>query len=356
MKALETPGSGEVFAASVLALKSLDAAKLEAVMRITSTSAETRRAFVSALAWVPLDQAKSWVAPMILANRVEHNVFGIGGFALHRCDPGPALINAMRSGHTALRARALRAAGELKRRDALPVLQEYFVDGAAAPRFWAAWSAVLLGSGKALDRLKELASFDPSSDFARRAIQLTLRVLDLRIAREWLKEMALVSQQQRHAVVGCGVSGDPLYMSWLIKQMSVPVHARAAGESFSMITGLDLAGESFDANRPAGFESGPSEDPSDDNVEMDEDENLPWPDPIKAQGWWDQHKGAFTTGVRYLCGKPITIENCQHVLRHGFQRQRTAAALELALLQPNEPLFETRAPGFRQQRLLGLKR
>ena len=37
----------------------------------------------------------------------------------------------------------------------------------------------------------------------------------------------------------------------------------------------------------------------------------------------------------------------QDVLRNGRQRQRAAAALELALQQPGQPLFEVRAPGFR---------
>jgi hypothetical protein len=36
----------------------------------------------------------------------------------------------------------------------------------------------------------------------------------------------------------------------------------------------------------------------------------------------------------------------------NFQRQRAAAALELAILQPGQPLFEVRAPGFRQQQIL----
>ena len=53
-------------------------------------------------------------------------------------------------------------------------------------------------------------------------------------------------------------------------------------------------------------------------------------------------------------GKPITAEHCQHVLRSGFQRQRNAAALELALMRPDAPLFETRAPGFRQHHGLGV--
>ena len=33
----------------------------------------------------------------------------------------------------------------------------------------------------------------------------------------------------------------------------------------------------------------------------------------------------------------------------GYQRQRAAAALELAILKPGRPLFEVRAPGWRQQ-------
>ena len=38
--------------------------------------------------------------------------------------------------------------------------------------------------------------------------------------------------------------------------------------------------------------------------------------------------------------------------RIGRQRQRAAAALELAIRQPSQPLFEVRAPGFRQQTIL----
>jgi len=48
----------------------------------------------------------------------------------------------------------------------------------------------------------------------------------------------------------------------------------------------------------------------------------------------------------------MTIGSLNHVLRTGYQRQRIAAALELAIHQPGIPLFETRAPGFVQQKLL----
>jgi hypothetical protein len=53
-------------------------------------------------------------------------------------------------------------------------------------------------------------------------------------------------------------------------------------------------------------------------------------------------------------GKPITIDWCKQVLRTGRQRQRAAAALELAMRRRGSPLFEVRSPGFRQVKVLGL--
>jgi len=87
---------------------------------------------------------------------------------------------------------------------------------------------------------------------------------------------------------------------------------------------------------------------------MDPDEDLPWPEPDLIAEWWNKNKGSFQNGTRYLLGKPISEGQCQHVLRQGYQRQRAAAAIEMAMMHPGQPLFEVRAPGFCQQRLLGL--
>jgi hypothetical protein len=59
--------------------------------------------------------------------------------------------------------------------------------------------------------------------------------------------------------------------------------------------------------------------------------------------------------VRYLCGKPVSNEHCEAVLKEGLQPQRLAAAVELAILRPDEPLFETRAPAFRQLEILAMR-
>ncbi len=123
--------------------------------------------------------------------------------------------------------------------------------------------------------------------------------------------------------------------------------------TFSLITKNDLAYEDLEGEWPDGFEAGPTEDPEDENVEMDADEDLPWPNVELLQQWWHAHKTEFQNGTRCLCGPPMSINSLNHVLRTGFQRQRIVAALELTIHQHGTPLFKTRALGWRQQQVLG---
>ena len=87
-------------------------------------------------------------------------------------------------------------------------------------------------------------------------------------------------------------------MDGLIEHMRTPPLARLAGEAFCMIAGVQLARVGLEGKRPAGFESGPSEDPANDNVATDPDENLPWPDQDKIAAWWEKHEADFTPGMR----------------------------------------------------------
>ena len=68
-----------------------------------------------------------------------------------------------------LRARALRAAGELGRVDLKPALLEQVNNQNPVAGFWAAWSVVLLGGrGKALSSLQ--ARIIEGSDFSLKAM------------------------------------------------------------------------------------------------------------------------------------------------------------------------------------------
>lgn len=349
-EALNYNEPGEVFAAAVLAFESGEAARIETVLAAGSASLELSRGLVSALGWLPYSQANRHIQQLLSAESSDLRRIGIAACAAHRQDPGKALSVALTSDDALLQARALRAVGQLGRIDLLPILQSHLDSDDTLCRYAAAWSATLLGDLGAIAVLKAIAQ----SDVPHRedAAKMALRCLDLAAAHGWRQALAQEQETMRLAIIGAGVIGDPASIPWLIDHMAIPELARVAGEAFTMITGVDIAYEDLEGEWPEGFEAGPTEDPEDENVEMDSDEDLPWPEPELIGRWWHTHRGEFRAGTRYLLGKPINPEWLQDILRNGRQRQRAAAALELAMRQPGQPLFEVRAPGFRQQQLL----
>ena len=352
-EALGREEPGEVFAAAVLAYESGDDDRIQTVLSVGSAVPELSRVLVSALGWLPYQQAEKYIQLLLTAASPDLRRLGIAASAVHRQDPRPSLSDALSYSDPLLRARALRAVGQLGRADLIPVLRSQLQDDDINCRFCAAWSAGLLGDPHALPVLKELAELDFS--YREEAMEMVARRLDVPAAPEWRKQTAQNHGTGRLAVQAAGVIGDPGSIPWLIEQMALPELARVAGESFSMVTGIDVAYEDLEGDWPEGFEAGPTDNPQDENVEMDPDEDLPWPNPELIQKWWNNYRGNFQNGTRYLIGKPITEEWLHQVLRIGRQRQRAAAALELVLKRPGQPLFEVRAPGFRQQQILGLK-
>lgn len=177
-----------------------------------------------------------------------------------------------------------------------------------------------------------------------------------RPCRITLRPVAKLTGRQRDLIRATGVVGDPIYIPCLTERMAVPETARLAGEAFSMITGLDLAYRDLDRESPRDFESGPNDDPADENVALDADENLPWPDPAKIGDWWLANLGRFTQGTGYFLGRPKPAVDWLEVLSDAFQRQRHAAAPELAIPMPQATMFEVRARGRLQRRLIARAR
>jgi uncharacterized protein (TIGR02270 family) len=303
---------------------------------------------ISALGWMRYERAKAHLESLVSSHQPAFRAIGIGAFAIHRVDPGRILNEAIGDEHPAVRARALRAVGELGRIDLLPRMRVAHTDPDDDARFAAAWSGTLLSPN--LDSLSVLRTFAESpGPFSGKAMQTTVRRMDLSGAKAWQASLSRRRNRMRAATVAAGAIGDPELISWLIGQMDSPILARIAGEAFTMITGVDFAGEHLDRSPPQGVEFGPTDDPADENVDMDPDEHLPWPDPTATHKWWAKNQKQFQKGVRYLLGKPMSPVWLREVLHVGRQRQRAAAALELAIRQPGRSLFEVRAPGFRQR-------
>jgi uncharacterized protein (TIGR02270 family) len=350
MKNLEYKEAGEIFAASVLALENDDADRLETLYQIVESTPETIPGLISAFGWVQPDQLQGKVNALLISQKSLWRRIGISVCAIHRVDPGHYLESSIKDDDIDLSCRAIRAAGELGRKDLKPLLLR-IVEGDDSKRpFWSSWSAVLLGDrGTGLAQLKRIAG--QKNKYQMLALPLAMRILDKNEIKKMIGGLAQQQDSLRVAVIASGLSGDPAYIPWLIQQLEIAAVARVAGEAMSLVMGVDIAYQDLEGEWPEGFKAGPIGHPEDDDVAMDPDEDLPWADPALMAQWWAQHQQDFIPDNRYLLGKPVSEKQCNVVLRTGFQRQRKVAALDL--MQSGAILFETRAIGkWQQQRLL----
>ena len=347
----EHPEPGEAFAAAVLAFESNKDDRIGFVIKFGTATIEASRGLVSALGWLPYDRAEKVIQRLLAAEAPAVLRVGIAASAVHRQNPRRALDKALAHADPFLKSRALRAVGELGLVDYLPTTRKNLTSENPSCRFWAAWTLALVSGDKdAIAQLQVVA--ESESPYREKAVQMVTRRLEPSAVKMWQRKLSQNPKLVRLATIGAGLLGDPEAVPALIERMSNPELARVAGEAFTMITGVDIAYQDLDANKPEGFESGPTENPKDEDVSMEPDENLPWPKPEAIQNWWSKHQGQFSNETRHLLGKPMTPEWLYQVLREGRQRQRAAAALEIALRQRGTKLFEVRAPGFRQQKIL----
>ena len=349
---LDYSARGTVFTASVQALKVRHLESLDAVWPRAERFGPIRNELVAAFGWVEPNCLQGFV-PQLMADKAAVKRFAaVASCSAHRIDPGLVSEAWFQDTAPLVLARVLRVVGEIGHRALVSDCVAGLDGGSDDCRFWAAWSAVLLGDRRsALERLIETA-LTAGTSHRSRAFRLVLQASDLHLAHGSLQQIAKAPAHWRWLIQGSGIVGDPTYAAWLIGHMSKPNAARLAGEAFALITGADLDQLQLCRSRPEEFESGPTDDLNDPNVDVDPDEGLPWPDPQKVAKWWAANNSRFPKGTRYFLGKPVTWENCVEVLKNGYQRQRVLAAQYLCLLRPGTPLFNTSAPAWRQQRLL----
>lgn len=345
------PTPGTMFATTVIAVDLRETLQWDRCLAAAEAMPESAMGLLSALGWVERDRLAGIGRALLESTSPFRRRLGVAACRLHRVDPGPALLAALKDESPIVRAEAIRTAGELGRHQLVSTIAAVNDDDPDCA-FWAAWSAVLLGDReRALQTLTKIA-FGVDSAYRMRAFRLSLQAMSPAAAHTALQRLHGDPEQLRWLIQGSGVNGDPTYVPWLIKQMTNEKTARIAGEAFSLVTGTDLALLDLERKPPETIEAGPNDNPDDENVEMDPDESLPWPDPNRIYPWWEQNGARFQPGVRYFMGAQVSREHCIGVLKDGYQRQRMLAAHYLCLLQPGTPLFNTSAPAWRQQRLL----
>jgi uncharacterized protein (TIGR02270 family) len=333
-KSLGLGKAGDFFVASALAFRRNDSDGIAHLLDRAGTDIDLCKSMISALGWLTYPQAVPHIKTFLASESSFHKYIGIAASAIHRKDPGPHLEKAANDPLPLLRARALRAHGELGRKDDLDLsrLRDNFAADDDGIRFSAAWSAAVAGDTSALAVLKSFVL--PASPFSDKAMNTVLRGMEHKEAILWQNFLARSPETIRLAVIGAGIIGDSILVPWLLQQLSVAKLVSVAGEAFTLITGVDIAAV-------------PDVSP-DWHGTLYHEKNLSEPNTRSITAWWNKNKSSYPTGVRHLLGKPISTEHLQQVLMSGRQGQRAAAALELAMIKPGHPFFEVRAPAFRQ--------
>ncbi|MEO1017631.1 MAG: TIGR02270 family protein [Pseudomonadota bacterium] len=337
--------TGELFAASVLALESGERSLIELLEAIAEANFEARPGFIGAIGWPPAGKLRATVKDWLESPLAFGRFLGLSACSWHRADLGQKFPNYLNDPEPLVRASAFRLAGEVGRADLAPTLERSLEDEDDEARFWAAWSLALLGAGTAAAHVLQ-AHAEARGPHTGHALQAAVRAMSPAASRDWLRQLNGDHAQARLVIQGMGVLGDPQAVPWLIGRMSDPDLARVAGESFSMITGVDLAYDDLESDGPEGFEAGPSPDPADANVALDPDENLPWPEPDLIEQWWQENRERFPAGQRYLLGRTLDEDACHHAWNAGFQRQRRAAAYNLAFGSAESRLENWRLPRY----------
>jgi len=341
--ALEMQEPGEVFTAMTIAMRSHEARKIQQAVEAGLANDLATPGLISAMGWLPAEIATPWMERFLNGKEMNHKYLGLATCSVRRQDPGEILTNILRRDdclqHEKLYARALRLIGELRRQDCMPAINASLHDDNENIRFWANWSAVLLGQRASVKNLESLVF--KAGPYQDQAIQLAFRVLPVEQAREWISRLSEDGSQIRAVIKATGVLGDPHAINWLISKMQNPILAKLAGESFSLITGIDLEKHHLQIDVPDN--TSPVENVDDDNIELDQDESLPFPDVTKVEAIWRNHGQNFIIGRRYFMGRPVESEILKEKLADGTQRQRHAAAMELALSENDVQLPNTRA-------------
>ncbi len=343
-KSMEFQEAGESFSLAVVAFRSLEVKKIQVAVEMGLTNGKTFKGLVSALGWLEQNVSLGWLKKFVFSKNLDHKHLAIAAYSILRVDPGDILTTLFQredcTGHQALHARALRLIGEIKRADLAPVLEESFSSEEEDVAFWAIWSSLMLGNRAVLGQIKPYVI--TPGQFQIRAVDLAFRVLTIGEARQWIGEMSQVEGQSRIVLRAIMALGDPHAIGWVLQKMKEPELARLAGETFSTITGIDLEQNKLINDIP-NLDDQLTLDERLDIDDIQEDENLPWPNSEKIAAVWLQYGQQFIAGQRYFMGKVIEMSYLQKIVLVGSQRQRRGAALQMALLRPEEALINIKS-------------
>ena len=292
--ALATRSKEAAFVAFVIALRRGDFAGIQAINQAVEELRNECAALTSAFEWVGRHRLQGIVRDLLQCADPTGRLAGIAACAMHRVDPGLETGPWLADEAAAVRARALRAVGELGLLALAPRCAATMSDEDSECRFWAAWSMVLLGNRDGALNAVSRIGLDREAPHRARAFRLMLQAMDTPDAHATLQALARDPAQRPSLVQGSGIVGDVTYVPWLLGHMASADTARAAGEAFTLITGADLDAQQLWRPQPEDFESGPGDEPGRRECGLGSRRRVDVAGPAEGEEWWDANSGRFS--------------------------------------------------------------
>ncbi|MEM6676352.1 MAG: HEAT repeat domain-containing protein [Pseudomonadota bacterium] len=276
----EDPTAGTVFLIAATALADATPGAVDAALEIAfALEVLGLRGVSGALARTEPAVLRPYVASWLDAAEGRLRLLGLAALSHHRAGGNARLPRLLEDPDEAVRLRALRLVGETGRVDCLDAVETALTEDAPAVRMEAAWSAVLLGTGEPARPVLEAQVLDETFPDDRRLAAIDLRLLagDGEERRRWLgtllkREDALAEM----ALAAAGGPGERDILPWLLRQMTIPEKAAAAGRAFRDLFAIDFNDTDLfteDASR-----LGPS---------FADREDTPLPDAARIKAWLD---------------------------------------------------------------------
>jgi uncharacterized protein (TIGR02270 family) len=247
-------------------------------------------------------------------------------------------------------ASAVIAAARWAGPKAIPLVERALGSPVVAVRDAAVETGLALGLRAAWTACRKVAqSMRPGSQRPLLALALGGDASDV----ETLARAAGVEELRPSALFALGFTGRVAAAEVSLTLMRDEKVARLAGEAFSAITGVAIAGE-LRAPEPA-----PTDEPVpleqedlDANLVPGPEAALPLPAADAVEGWWKRSGKGFDPRVRYLGGRPWDAAAVQAALAGGSMRRRHALGLDLAVRSGGTYALQTRGWAAHQLRHL----
>jgi len=263
------------------------------------------------------------------ARALIFDVFGTRepGWVREHIDP------AMRSGQPPLMAAALRAIRNLHERELLGYVDLASQSDDIAVRLEAMRTGLAFAVKTAWTECRTFAG--GTGELSRLPLGLLATSPDPN-DRAFVRGKALEPDAGMHALWALGFAGDADSADLLVQAMADKKKARVAGEAFSAITGLAIAGPLAKAGETQGpdVEEVADEDPP---PAVQPEDFLPEPQVEAVKKWWDKERRRLVPGTRYTAGHPRSPATLRTAFLTAGSWRREVLLIEMAASVANLP-------------------